>query len=286
MEKKKHKKSVAITGASGFLGRALLKRLEKLKVKDIVALAHSEQKGVEAMKQFPNVKWIIGDISDENIADRLTQQDIVFHLAAQKHIPIGENYPTLTVETNIVSTLNIMRSCQYFETTLVGVSTDKACNPETVYGMSKYFMERMFFEWNKNYNTNFYCCRYGNVGGSSGSVFEIWDKLGKDGKTLKLTDPDMTRFYFTVEDAVDTLMKTLRLKMKDKVYVPKMKAMRMGDVADVFAKQYGVNVEIVGNRGNEKVHEDLVDGLSSDIADRYNKKEIKTFLKKINLLKK
>ena len=285
-------KVIAITGASGFLGKALLKALGDDPT-EIRCLGHSEKLMVEARGMFPTCKWLVGDILDTGVLHRLTDgADMVFHLAAQKHIPIGEAQPTYTLMTNIWGTKNVIDACIINNVEeVVGISTDKAFEPQTIYGMSKYFMERMFAENNLeaekcNWVTRFYTCRYGNVGGSSGSVFEIWDKCGREKKKFQITVPEITRFFFTVEEAVEVIFETLKQKNLDGPYIPSMKAMKMGDVLDVFMDHYDVrDMEIVGNRGNEKIHEGLRKGLTSNKAEKHTKEEIVTFLKSINLLK-
>jgi len=280
-------KTIAITGASGFLGQRLILRLLKLKPKEIRCMAHSEKRMVEAQKKFPRCKWYIGDIVNYEQCELFIRgADIVFHLGALKHIPIAEENPHHAIMTNINGTINVAVASHKNEVEkVIGISTDKACNPLNVYGMTKYLMEQLWWEYNRKGKTKFLACRYGNVAASSGSVFEIWDKLGREGKNLQITVPEMTRYYFKVDDAVDTIFKTIKKGYEDKVYIPKMKAMRMGDVADVFAEHYGVKKELSGNRGGEKIHEELGDGITSDEAPRFSKRQIKKFIKDIGLLK-
>lgn len=280
-------KIVAVTGGSGFLGKALVKRFLDLGAKEVRALGHSEEKQQAAKKLLPEAKWFIGDINDAVALTALLKgADIVIHAAAQKVIPVGEDHPSLTVDTNILGTATLARTAVMNGVKeVVLVSTDKACHPETVYGVSKMLGEKLFASYNKlGYDTKFYSCRYGNVAGSSGSIFEIWDREGKAGNTLKLTDPDMTRFYFSVDDAVDTILKTLETKDEEKPYIPKMKAIRMGLAADIFANHYGVSVEIIGNRGNEKVDEDLTDDINSATCEQWEEKDFIKFLKSIGCL--
>jgi UDP-N-acetylglucosamine 4,6-dehydratase len=280
-------KTVAITGAAGYLGRALIERLVGMNPKEIRCYDHNEEKAVWASKLFPTTKWMVGDISDPLKMYALTHKtDVVFHLAAAKHIPVCEENPALAVDVNILGTVNVARQAISNKVKeVIGISTDKACQPQTVYGMSKYFMERLFAQYNKmDLDTKFYTVRYGNVAASSGSVFEIWNKRGQEGKVLEITVPDMTRFYWTVEESVDFIFEGLKKKDEDKPAIPKMKAMRMGDVAEVFSEHYGVGIKEVGNRGNEKIHEDLDEGITSDKVEKFTSEEIKSFLKKLGLL--
>lgn len=283
---------IALTGGSGFLGKALIRRLLQEhfpfgKV-EIRAMGHGEQKTVEAAREFPSVKWLIGDVLNyEDVLSLCDGADVVIHCAAIKHIPIAEKQPHKAIESNILGTINVIGAAKSKQVkTVLGISTDKAYNPINVYGMTKALMEALFFEQNRaQTKTDFLVCRYGNVGGSSGSVFEIWDKLGQKGETLNVTDPEMTRFFFTVGDAVDVVLATLQKGDREAPYVPEMKAMRMGDVAQVFAEFYDVDLLETGNRGGEKRHEGMSDTYSSETAARMTKEEITEFLQKIGLLK-
>ena len=115
-------------------------------------------------------------------------------------------------------------------------------------------------------------------------MFEVWDKKGQANEVLEITDPEMTRFYWTVEEAVDFLFEALEKKQIGKPLIPNMRAMRMGDVAEVFAEHYGVGIKEIGNRGNEKINEDLDEGITSDKVERFKRYEIKDFLKNLGLL--
>jgi len=277
-------KKITCSGASGFLGKELVKRFvsEGYKVK---ALGHSEYKTALGNK---DADWYIGDITDEKFCEKHITGDIVIHTAAQKHIPIAEKQPEFAIKNNILGTLNVFRAAiNNHVKEVVFISTDKAYKPETIYGKTKEVCEWLCKYYNaKNLGTSFYWCRYGNVGGSSGSVFEIWDKLGKEGKTLELTVPEMTRFFFTIGEAVETVIATLERKDKENAFIPEMKAMLMSDVADVFSDYYGVDVKVVGNRGNEKLHEGMSDSYNSSTCERFTKEEIRQFLLNIGLLKK
>lgn len=274
---------IVITGASGFLGTALIERF----VNDgyiVKALGHSEKKTVEGSKL---ASWNIGDITNTSFCRDNIKGDICIHAAAQKHIPIAENNPEFSILNNIVGTLNVFKAAIDNKIKeVIFISTDKAFEPETIYGKTK-----EFGEWLCNYyntlqqTTKFYCCRYGNVAGSSGSVFEIWDKLGREGKTISVTSREMTRFFFTIDDAVDTVVETLNKKDVDNIYVPDMKAMLMGDVADIFSDHYKIGIDVIGLRCTEKLHEAMSKEYSSDTCSRYTKEEIVNFLKSIGCLK-
>ena len=276
------KGTCCISGASGYLGTHLVEKFLALGYK-VTALGHSEYKTTAGNKK---AEWFIGDITDEEFCNQTIKGDLVIHAAAQKHIPIAENNPSFSIKNNILGTLNVFRSAISNNVKeVVFISTDKAYQPETVYGKTKEFGEWLCQYYNeKNLGTKFYWCRYGNVGNSSGSVFEIWDKFGKQNKDLGITVPKMTRFFFTIDDAVDVILETLKRKDEKKPFIPKMKAMQMGEVAEVFSEYYGVGVYVIGNRGNEKIHEGMNDKYKSNTCKRFTKPEIKKFLISIGLL--
>ncbi len=249
----------------------------------VKALGHSEKKTSEGDRR---ANWSIGDITDVAFCREFIKGDVVIHAAAQKHVPIAEDNPVFSVQNNIVGTINVFRAAiENRVKEVVFISTDKAYQPETIYGKTK-----EMGEWLCNYynsiqsTTSFYCCRYGNVAGSSGSVFEIWDRLGKAKSTIELTSPEMTRFFFTIDDAVRTIMETLRRRDKDNIYIPEMKAILMGDAADIFSEHYGVPIRETGLRCTEKLHEAMSDNYSSEKCGRYSKKGIRAFLESIGCL--
>lgn len=270
---------ITITGASGFLGRHLIKAFEGKKV----CLGHSEKKIEEARDEN---EWHIGDVTDKDFTDRYIKGDLVIHTAAQKVIPIAEQDPEFSIKNNILGTLNVFQSAiQNKVKTVVFISTDKAYEPETIYGKTKEVGEWMCKYFNKKQNeTTFLWCRYGNVLASSMSVFEVWDKLGKEGKDIKVTVPEMTRFFFTIDDAVEAVKETIKKNDKEWPYIPQMKAITMQVASDIFKEHYNVGVEIIGNRGNEKIHEAMSDDYKSDTCERFTKEEFKKLLQSIGLL--
>ncbi|NCU42684.1 MAG: NAD-dependent epimerase/dehydratase family protein, partial [Candidatus Moranbacteria bacterium] len=167
---------ITISGASGYLGKHLIKAFEGKKS----CLAHSEKKMEEAKDEN---EWHIGDITDKDFTDQYIKGDLVIHCAAQKVIPIAENDPAFSIKNNVIGTLNVFQSAiKNNVKTVVFISTDKAYEPETIYGKTKEFGEWLCKYFNEKGDTKFLWCRYGNVLASSMSVFEVWDKLGKEGK--------------------------------------------------------------------------------------------------------
>jgi FlaA1/EpsC-like NDP-sugar epimerase len=183
--------------------------------------------------------------------------DIVIHAAALKHINLAEENPTSAVEINIVGSLNIIKASVRAEVPLtVGISTDKACAPENVYGYSKKMMERMFSECH-NSKTKFICTRFANVSDCEGSVIPLWLNWSRANKPLKLTDPKMNRLMFNTSEAAELIQKAITLSSQyteSFVLSKKMKTVNML----TLAKSISSNIEEVGKRPGEKLNETLI----------------------------
>jgi UDP-N-acetylglucosamine 4,6-dehydratase len=275
---------ITLTGANGFLGKALTKHFTET-MNEVKCLGHSEKKTVECMDN--GCEWKAGDITDKEFTDTEITGDVVIHAAAQKVIPIAEQNPSFSFKNNILGTLNVFESAiKNGVKAVVFISTDKSYNPETIYGFSKYAGEWLCWYFNKKQTgTRFYACRYGNVIFSALSIFEIWDREARLGNTLKITVPEMSRFFFGIDDAVRTVCETLDAKLEDKPYIPKMKAMVMQDALDIFTEHYGVDFEVIGNRGMEKLHEGMSDEYNSETCEHYTKEEFKELLLKAGCFK-
>lgn len=254
-------KKVKITGGAGFLGTALVERLLK-EGATVSVMSRNEKSQHELRSKFPQVDCVIGDVADKHSVMQFVEgADIVIHAAAIKHIPVAEKQPRVACLTNILGSMNVIEACERFEVEqCIGISTDKAADPFNTYGMTKYLMERLFIEANNSHKAStrkiaYKLVRYGNVFASSGSVIPFWMREKKGGRRLKVTDPEMTRFFFSVTEAVDLIFKVLNSGVGGFVYSKKMNSARLGDVADVIAGDGGY--DIIGNRGGEKLHEAL-----------------------------
>jgi FlaA1/EpsC-like NDP-sugar epimerase len=186
--------------------------------------------------------------------------DVVIHSAAMKHIDLMETNPIAGCHINVMGSLNVVEASIINDVPItIGVSTDKACLAESVYGASKYLMERVFM--NSNNDTNrFALTRFANVAHSNGSVLPFWLKLKEEGKPLKLTDPDMNRLIFTQKDAAQLIKRTINwteLRGGGFVKSYKMKCVNMMDLA-MFIADEEVPIDIVGKRPGEKTDEDLI----------------------------
>ena len=250
---------VLITGGTGTIGRAYVKNYSEFF--DVYSLSRDENKQTQLWRDFSEViDQYLGNVEDKETVFRVYEEvkpDIVIHAAAVKHINLAEKQPIQTCKVNIVGSLNIIEaSIRYDIPITVAISTDKACSYESVYGGSKWLMERCFLEANSNRN-KFSVCRFANVAHSDGSVLPYWFDLKKEGKPLKLTDPKMNRLMFTQDDAANLIYRTVEYTRKNGggfVCSYKMKYVNMLDLA----KSVSEDIEIVGRRPGEKVDEDLV----------------------------
>ena len=249
---------VLITGGSGTIGRTFVKNY--VDFFDIFSLSRDENKQTQLTRYFPNVKQYLGSVEDKEVVFRVFEDikpDIVIHAAAVKHINLAEKQPIQTCKVNIVGSLNIIDASVRCDIPVtVAVSTDKACSYESVYGGSKWLMERCFLEANSNRN-KFSVCRFANVAHSDGSVLPFWLDAKKEGKPLELTDPEMNRLMFTQDDAANLIYRTINYTRKNEggfVCSYKMKCVNMFDLAKTISD----NIAIVGKRPGEKRDEDLI----------------------------
>lgn len=252
-------KKVLITGGSGTIGRAFIK--EYSNIYNFYNYSRNEKNIFELGKDFPNVKSIVGDILDLQHLIKVFNEikpDIVIHSAALKHIDIAEKNPTEAVKLNIIGSHNIITAATLADIKLtVGVSTDKACEPKSVYGYTKKLMEEIFMDSYTERN-KFVCTRFANVAGSNGSVIPYWKNLVYKGEKLKLTDPDMNRLMFSRQDAAKLIHKAIELteeKNSPFVLSKKMKSVNLFQLAKTMSKG---EIEIVGKRPGEKLNEELI----------------------------
>ena len=247
---------VLITGGTGTVGKAVIKQNDN----EYINVSRNEEKIAELKREFPEVKSYVGNIEDKGLLLRVfkdVKPDVVIHAAAMKHIDLMETNPIAGCNINVMGSLNVVEASVINDVPItIGVSTDKACLSESVYGASKYLMERVFM--NSNNDTNrFSLTRFANVAHSNGSVLPFWLKLKQEGKPLKLTDPDMNRLIFTQEDAANLINRTIKFTKENgggfvKSY--KMKCVNMLDLAKFISD----DVQIIGKRPGEKTDEDLI----------------------------
>ena len=247
---------VLITGGTGTVGKAIIKQNDN----EYIKVSRNEEKITELKREHPSVKSYVGNIEDKGLLLRVfkdVKPDVVIHSAAMTHIYLMETNTIAGCHINVMGSLNVVEASIINDVPItIGVSTDKACLAESVYGASKYLMERVFM--NSNNDTNrFALTRFANVAHSNGSVLPFWLKLKEEGKPLKLTDPDMNRLIFTQENAADLINRTINFTRENgggfvKSY--KMKCVNMLDLAKFISD----DVEIIGKRPGEKTDEDLI----------------------------
>lgn len=248
---------VCIFGGSGSFGTAMTKKILEQYDDDIVIFSRNEKMQFEHKQKFDNnrIKYIIGDIRDYNAVKRaLNGVDYVILASAMKHIDKCEANPNECKKTNIDGCINVINaSIELGVKKLVFLSTDKATNPSTLYGCSKLFVE-MYCQCVGNRDTEIIRTRYGNVFGSNGSVAWIFDKLSREGRKLKVTNPEMTRFFMSLNEAVDLVEYALRNGKNGDLFVYNNKSCTIRELAELFSSDY----EIVGNRCVEKNNEALL----------------------------
>lgn len=250
-------KKVVIFGGSGSFGTEMTKKLLKDTYYDVIVFSRNEKMQFEHRQRINDsrVRYVIGDIRDyEAVYNVLEGVDYVMLASAMKHIDKCEENPDECRKTNIDGCINVINaSIDRKVKKLVFLSTDKATNPTTIYGCSKLFVE-MYCQSVDNKDTEIIRTRYGNVFGSNGSVAWIFDKLSREGKKLTVTNPDMTRFFMSLKEAVDLVWYALNHGSHGDLWVYNNKACTIKEVADLFSSDY----EIVGNRCVEKTDEALL----------------------------
>lgn len=248
---------VCIFGGSGSFGTAMTKKLIDTTDYDIIIFSRSEKMQFEHKQKFNNnrIKYIIGDIRDYNaVINALNGVDYVILASAMKHIDKCESNPNECKKTNIDGCINVINaSIEKGIKKLIFLSTDKATNPITIYGCSKLFIE-MYCQYVDNKDTEIIRTRYGNVFGSNGSVVWLFNKLVKESKTLTITNPNMTRFFMSLDEAVDLVDYALTYGKNGDLFVYNNKSCTIKELADLFSDKQ----EIVGVRCEEKTDEALL----------------------------
>jgi UDP-N-acetylglucosamine 4,6-dehydratase/UDP-glucose 4-epimerase len=270
---------ILITGATGFLGQELLKSLND---KDIRVLSRNEGKLIELKQKYPNIEILTGCISDEYICARaMIGIDKVYHLAAFKHVGQAELQPYQCTNSNLIGTINLLK--HFKGSDFIAISTDKASQVSGVYGASKYLMEQVIREFEIiNKDINYRIVRYGNVLYSTGSVLCKWkDALLNSGKVI-VTEPKATRFFWTVEQAIQLIFDCEKNATDSTPYCPEMKSMSVENLLQAMISKYSVgalNIEFIGLQAGENLHETIIDGgISSEFTEKFTIEEIKKLI--------
>lgn len=285
--------SILVTGATGTFGNAFVRRLLKADgYERICILSRDELKQSQmraALDDDARLRWFIGDVRDEaRLVQAFDGVDVVVHAAALKQVPTCEYNPREAVLTNVQGAMNVITAavaCRVKR--VIALSSDKAVAPVNTYGKCKALMESLVTQANVySHATRFACVRYGNVFGSRGSVIPLWEEQLADTGRIRITDPAMTRFFMTIDEACQLVEDALRAMVGGEIFVPKTRSMAMVDLARAwYANKHRFaagdedridlsnQFQVVGIRPGEKLHETLVSEHESyrtlDQADRF-----------------
>lgn len=261
-------KTLLITGGTGSFGNAVLRRFLNSDIKEIRIFSRDEKKQDDMRHQLqnPKVKFYIGNVRDRQSVDgAMRGVDYVFSAAALKQVPSCEFFPLQAVETNVIGTDNVLESAiAHGVKNVVVLSTDKAAYPINAMGISKAMMEKIAIAKGRalgeEATTTICCTRYGNVMASRGSVIPLWVDQIKSGKPITITDPHMTRFMMTLDDAVDLVMYAFEHGRNGDLFVQKAPAATLEVLTEALKELYHADTEVktIGTRHGEKLYETLV----------------------------
>lgn len=282
MSNKLFHSKVLITGGTGTFGNAFLDKCLEMGAKEIRILSRDEKKQYDMMQRYrehPEVRFYLGDIRNKDTVDEAMKGiDHVFHAAAMKQVPSCEAFPMEAVKTNIIGSENVLNSAiEHGARKVVCLSTDKAVYPTSAMGMSKAYMEKLAMqkaerqsgvhEWDK---TKICITRFGNLIASRGSAVPLFIEQVKEGLPITITDPDMTRFVMTVEDAVELVSEAFEKGENGDLYVKMASACTTGTLAKAVCKYMKLpadyQTEVIGKRPGEKMHESLLSEEEAEVA--------------------
>ncbi len=258
--------AVLITGGTGSFGRKFVQiMLHKYRPRKLIVLSRDELKQHEMRQVYPDIsespiRYFIGDVRDrERLYRAFNGVDIVVHAAALKQVPACEYNPFEAVQTNIIGAKNVIDAAiDQGVKRAIAITTDKAVNPVNLYGATKLCAEKLFVQGNSysgERGPRFSCARYGNVVGSRGSVAQVFLEQRKSGR-ITVTDPRMTRFWITLEQAVEFVIRCIEQMHGGEIFVPKIASMSIMDLATALAP--ACEIDYIGIRPGEKLHEVLV----------------------------
>ena len=255
-------KSILITGGTGSFGKLYIRTLlTRYKPRRLIVYSRDELKQFEMQQVFdaPCMRYFIGDVRDgERLGQAMNGVDFVIHAAALKQVPAAEYNPMECIKTNIHGAENVIKAALANNVDkVIALSTDKAANPINLYGATKLASDKLFVAANNmsgSSRTRFAVVRYGNVVGSRGSVVPFFAKLIADGTDrLPITDLRMTRFWITLQEGVDFVLRNFRRMRGGEIFVPRIPSVRITDLAEAMAP--GIPINVIGVRPGEKLHE-------------------------------
>jgi UDP-N-acetylglucosamine 4,6-dehydratase len=278
------KPSYLVTGATGSFGNAFVRRLLETNASDRICIfsrgEHAQASMRTALKDDPRLRWLIGDVRDfQRLKRAMNGVDVVVHAAALKRIEVGFMNPIEMTRTNVDGAVNVIEAAQDAGVKkVVALSSDKAYQPASAYGCSKALAEAIFLAANNTSGANgprFAACRYGNVFASNGSIVPVWrEMIAKGARKVPVTDPEATRFFMLLDEAVDLVLDTIETMEGGELRIPDLPAYRVGDLAEAF----GVEMDIKGLPHWEKLHESMCDGQCSKDARRMSVDELRFHL--------
>lgn len=252
---------ILITGGTGTFGKAMTKRL-LLDNHQVIIYSRDELKQHEMRNNFKsnNISFEIGDIRDKNRLKKVANQyrpTNIIHAAALKQVPVGEENPSEVIKTNILGSKNVVEIAELAKgkINITLISSDKAVNPINLYGSTKLCAEKLFMAV-KHPDVISNIVRYGNVVGSRGSVVPVFKKMASEGCVLKITHPEMTRFWITIDQATKLVMEAISSLQSNIIYIPKIPSIKITDLAEAIKP--GCKFTTTGIRPGEKLHEVLI----------------------------
>ena len=270
-------KILLITGGTGSFGTAVLNKFLDSEISEIRILSRDEKKqhDMRVANNNPKIKFFIGDVRDkQSIKSAITGVDYIFHAAALKQVPSCEFFPIEAVKTNVIGTENVLSvAIESSVKKIICLSTDKAVYPINAMGVSKAMMEKVFVAKSRTSNSTIICgTRYGNVMASRGSVIpHFYDQI-KSGNDITVTDPNMTRFMMTIDDAVNLVLFAFENGNSGDIFVQKSPSTTIGELALTMKKIYNssVNIKNIGIRHAEKMHETLLSREERMVSEELN----------------
>ena len=268
-------KKILITGGTGSLGYHLTKRLLKMNVKSIRIFSRDEWKQTQMLEQLNDsrLRFLIGDVRDkERLSRAMEGVDIVVHAAALKHVPIAEYNAFEAIKTNVVGSQNVVESClEHNIEKAIAIGTDKAASPYNTYGATKLLMEKIFTSakfLKGEQKTKFLTVRYGNVLGSRGSILPRFIEQIQNKNIITITDPKMTRFNITMNQAIDLIFRALEQGKGGEIFVPKLNAYTVETMKDAICEilKKEPKIKKIPIRPGEKFHETLISEEEANIV--------------------
>lgn len=285
MIKIEENKLYLVTGGGGFLGKPLVRDILK-KGGNVRVIGRDEGVLVSLKETHPSIEIYPGDVSDKfDIQQAMKDVSGVFHLAASKHIGLAEKFVRETIKTNTNGSLNIYEQSLHQDLDFIlAISTDKAAQVSGVYGATKMLMERLSKQFQElNPNCQYRLVRYGNVLYSTGSVLCKWKDLIEQGKEVIVTEPKATRFFWTVEQALELIYECMENSVDTTPYCPEMKSMSVGNLLTAMIEKYSngvdIPIKVIGLQDGENLHEKVLDkGPFSNEVEEFTIEEIKELI--------